>query len=104
PLSAAAVLAASTFVALAATPARADLQNPRQAFLRGSVSGLFLHWGMRTAPAHTSCSAWESAVTGGGWNPDYWVQEARKLHTQYIVLATFLSCLGFAPRTPWAIH
>ncbi|MEU3502920.1 hypothetical protein ABZ726_19915 [Streptomyces hundungensis] len=26
-------------------PARADLQNPRQDFLRASTSGLFLHWG-----------------------------------------------------------
>ncbi len=88
---------------LTAVPAQADLQHPRQQFLRGSVGGLFLHWGMRTAPSHTSCSAWESAVTGGGWNAQYWVQEAQKLHTQYIVLATFHSRLGYARPWPSAI-
>ncbi|MFE4965510.1 glycosyl hydrolase family 28 protein [Streptomyces sp. NPDC056660] len=76
-----------------------DLENPRQDFLRGSVGGLFLHWGLRTAPAHTSCTAWENDVTNGGWTPDYWVQEAQKLHTQYLVLATFHSRLGYA--RPW---
>lgn len=76
-----------------------DLENPRQAFLRGSVGGLFLHWGERTAPAHTSCTAWENDVTNGGWTPDYWVNEAQKLHTQYLVLATFHSRLGYA--RPW---
>jgi hypothetical protein len=96
---AAAVVAASTLVVVSTTPAQADLQHPRQAFLRNSIGGLFLHWGMRTAPAHTSCSAWESAVTSGGWDPNYWVAEAKKLHTQYIVLATFHSRLGYA--RPW---
>ncbi|MFF5207253.1 discoidin domain-containing protein [Streptosporangium sp. NPDC000396] len=86
-----------------AGPARAELQHPRQAFLRSSVGGLFLHWGMRTSPAHTSCSAWEAAVTGGGWNPDYWVEEAMKLHTRYIVLATFHSRLGYARPYPSGI-
>ncbi|MEW2048746.1 discoidin domain-containing protein [Streptomyces sp. NPDC005476] len=82
----------------AAQPAlRAD--NPRQDFLRASVGGLFLHWGLRTAPAHTSCSAWEKDVTDGGWTPGYWVKEAQKLHTQYLVLATFHSRLGYA--RPW---
>ncbi|MCI3271116.1 glycosyl hydrolase family 28 protein [Streptomyces cylindrosporus] len=76
-----------------------DLDNPRQDFLRGSVGGLFLHWGLRTAPAHTSCTAWENDVTSGGWSPDYWVNEAQKLHTQYLVLATFHSRLGYA--RPW---
>ncbi|MFJ5032649.1 glycosyl hydrolase family 28 protein [Streptomyces sp. NPDC088560] len=82
------------------TPARPlDLENPRQAFLRASVGGLFLHWGLRTAPAHTDCAAWEKDVIAGGWTPDYWVNEARKLHTQYLVLATFHSRLGYA--RPW---
>ncbi|MGW2620054.1 glycosyl hydrolase family 28 protein [Streptomyces sp. NPDC001500] len=76
-----------------------DLENPRQDFLRDSVGGLFLHWGLRTAPAHTSCTAWENDVTDGGWTPDYWVKEARKLHTQYLVLAAFHSRLGYA--RPW---
>jgi alpha-L-fucosidase len=89
----AAVLTAST------TPAQADLQNPRQTFLRNSIGGLFLHWGERTAPQHTSCSGWESAVTAGHWDAHYWVQEAQKLHAQYIVLATFHSRLGYA--RPW---
>ncbi|GAA2409121.1 hypothetical protein GCM10010404_78830 [Nonomuraea africana] len=88
---------------LAAAPARADLQHPRQAFLRASIGGLFLHWGMRTSPQHTSCSAWESAVTSGGWNANYWVNEAKKLHTQYIVLATFHSRLGYARPYPSSI-
>ncbi|MEV5386737.1 glycosyl hydrolase family 28 protein [Streptomyces sp. NPDC052721] len=83
-----------------ATPVRPRAaDDSRQAFLRGSVGGLFLHWGLRTAPAHTSCTAWEKDVTNGGWTPDYWVNEARKLHTQYLVLATFHSRLGYA--RPW---
>ncbi|MFI6290647.1 carbohydrate-binding protein [Nonomuraea sp. NPDC050790] len=100
-----ALLAVLTLIlgTLVALPARAELQHPRQAFLRSSVGGLFLHWGMRTSPQHTSCGAWESAVTGGGWNPGYWVQEARKLHTQYIVLATFHSRLGYARPYPSAV-
>ncbi|MGW2459454.1 glycosyl hydrolase family 28 protein [Streptomyces sp. NPDC001761] len=76
-----------------------DLENSRQDFLRNSVGGLFLHWGLRTAPAHTSCTAWENDVTDGGWTPGYWVDEAQKLHTQYLVLATFHSRLGYA--RPW---
>src|SRR5215211_9295090 len=102
-LLAAAVVAASTLVAVPGTPAQADLQHPRQAFLRSSVGGLFLHWGMRTAPAHTSCSAWESAVTSGGWDPNYWVTEAIKLHTQYLVFASFHSRLGYARAWPSSI-
>ncbi|MFF4347135.1 discoidin domain-containing protein [Streptomyces sp. NPDC001530] len=85
------------------SPARADLQNPRQDFLRASTGGLFLHWGERTAPQHTSCSGWESDVTNGGWSADYWVNEALKLHTQYLVLATFHSRLGYARPWPSAI-
>ena len=48
------------------TPARAELFNPRQTFLRNSTAGLFLHWGMFTAPIHTDCAAWEKDVTDGG--------------------------------------
>jgi alpha-L-fucosidase len=98
-LLAVAVVAAGSLAVLSGAPARADLQHPRQDFLRSSIGGLFLHWGMRTAPAHTDCASWESAVTSGGWDPNYWVGEARKLHTQYIVLATFHSRLGYA--RPW---
>jgi alpha-L-fucosidase len=83
------------------TGAHADLQNPRQTFLRNSVGGLFLHWGMRTSSPNTTCSGWESAISG--WNANYWVQEARKLHTQYIVLATFHSRLGYGRPWPSAI-
>ncbi len=82
-----------------AAPARADLLNPRQTWLRNSTAGLFLHWGMRTNPGYTSCSAWESAITNGGWNANYWVQEAQKLHVQYLVLASFHSRLGYG--RPW---
>jgi len=97
--------AAKPMTASAAAPPAApaakplDLDNPRQDFLRGSVGGLFLHWGQRTAPAHTSCTGWESDVTSGGWTPGYWVNEALKLHTRYLVLATFHSRLGYA--RPW---
>lgn len=87
----------TSLVALPA--ANAEVQHPRQQFLRDSVGGLFLHWGMRTSPGYTSCSAWESAVKSGGWDPAYWVREAQKLHTQYLVLATFHSRLGYA--RPW---
>jgi len=102
-LLAAIVMAAGTFIAVTASPAQADLQHPRQTFLRNSIGGLFLHWGMRTSPAHTSCSAWEDAVFSGGWDPNYWVREAQKLHAQYIVLATFHSRLGYARPWPSAI-
>ncbi|WP_084557445.1 discoidin domain-containing protein [Hamadaea tsunoensis] len=100
---AAALLAAGVLVGAGAPAAHADLQNPRQDFLRAATGGLFLHWGMRTSPGYTSCSAWENAVVAGGWDPNYWVAEAKKLHTQYIVLATFHSRLGYARPWPSAI-
>jgi alpha-L-fucosidase len=84
-------------------PAHADLTNPRQAALRNATSGLFLHWGMLTSPGYTSCTAWENAVTGGGWKADYWVTEAQKLHASYITLATFHSKLGYARPWPSAV-
>ena len=88
---------------VSAGSAHADLTNPRQTFLRNSVGGLFIHWGERTAPAHTDCAQWEADVTNGGWTPDYWVNEALKLHVQYLVLATFHSRLGYARPWPSAI-
>jgi alpha-L-fucosidase len=88
---------------LGARPARADLTNPRQDFLRASTSGLFLHWGMLTSPGYTSCTAWENAITSGGWSADYWVGEAQKLRASYIVLATFHSKLGYGRAWPSSI-
>jgi alpha-L-fucosidase len=96
----AALMVAGSLVALGLPPAaHADLQNPRQDFLRGSVGGLFLHWGERTSPQHTDCAQWERDVLDGGWTAQYWVNEAKKLHVQYLVLATFHSRLGYA--RPW---
>jgi hypothetical protein len=90
-------------VAVAAQPAQAEMFHPRQEWLRNSTAGLFMHWGMFTVTdsgtIHTDCAAWEKDVTDSGWNADYWVREAQKLHTQYIVLATFHSRLGYA--RPW---
>src|SRR5437899_3792133 len=83
--------------------ARADLINPRQNFLRASTSGVFLHWGMLTSPGYTSCSAWENAITSGGWTAGYWVSEAQKLHASYITLATFHSKLGYGRAWPSSI-
>jgi alpha-L-fucosidase len=100
---AALLVAAGLVAGVAPTVAHAELQNPRQDFLRSSQAGLFLHWGERTSPQHTDCGAWESDVTKGGWSADYWVNEAKKLHTQYIVLATFHSRLGYARPWPSAI-
>ncbi|NUR86009.1 MAG: alpha-L-fucosidase, partial [Nonomuraea sp.] len=80
-------------------PATAEVEHPRQAWLRASTAGLFLHWGMFTAPRHLDCAAWEQDVTGGGWTPDYWVDQARELGASYLVLATFHSRLGYA--RPW---
>ena len=97
-----AALAAATF-AIPHSPAQAEVLNPRQDWLRNSVSGLFLHWGMRTSPSHSSCSGWEDAVTGGGWSADYWVQETKKLHAKYMVLASFHSRLGYSRAWPSAI-
>jgi hypothetical protein len=97
----AAVLAAAALaVAGVGVPsARAELLHPRQEWLRNSTAGLFLHWGMFTSPRHLDCADWERAVNEGGWNADYWVDEARKLGASYIVLATFHSRLGYA--RPW---
>jgi alpha-L-fucosidase len=100
---AAVLVAAGLVVTTTPAVAQAELQNPRQDFLRASQAGLFLHWGERTAPQHTDCGAWESDVTKGGWSADYWVTEAKKLHAQYIVLATFHSRLGYARPWPSAI-
>lgn len=82
-----------------AAPAGAEVQHPRQQWMRDSTAGLFLHWGMFTAPRHTDCAAWERDVTDGGWTADYWIDEAKKLRASYIVLATFHSRLGYA--RPW---
>ncbi|MFL6075692.1 MAG: hypothetical protein ACJ73S_20075, partial [Mycobacteriales bacterium] len=78
---------------------RAELFSPRQQMLRNATAGLFLHWGMFTAPLHTDCAQWEADVTNGGWDPNYWPAEAVKLHASYLVLATFHSRLGYA--RPW---
>ncbi|MER8157588.1 alpha-L-fucosidase [Streptomyces sp. NPDC094472] len=86
-------------VGLLAAPAKAEVQHPRQEWLRQSTAGLFLHWGMFTHPQHRDCAEWERDVTEGGWSADYWVDEARKLGASYIVLATFHSRLGYA--RPW---
>ena len=83
----------------AAPPTTSEVEHPRQDWMRASTAGLFLHWGMFTAPQHLDCAEWERDVTGGGWTPDYWVDEARKLGASYIVLATFHSRLGYA--RPW---
>jgi alpha-L-fucosidase len=98
-------LVAASLVAslLVATPARAELFQPRQQWLRDSTAGLFLHWGMATAPVYKDCAAWEQAITDGGWDPNYWVNEGVKLHVQYLVLASFHSRLGYARAWPSAI-
>ncbi|MFC0108026.1 alpha-L-fucosidase [Kibdelosporangium aridum] len=90
-------------LAMVAPVAHAEVEHPRQQWLRASTAGLFLHWGMFTAPKHLDCAEWERDVTGGGWNADYWVDEARKLGASYIVLATFHSRLGYARPWPSAI-
>jgi hypothetical protein len=96
----AALLVLTVIAGLISAPAaRAEVVHPRQQWLRDSTAGLFLHWGMFTAPAHRDCAEWERDVTEGGWSPDYWVDEARKLGASYIVLATFHSRLGYA--RPW---
>jgi len=86
---------------------RRRLRNPRGLLalwtalvaLLLATAGMFLHWGMFTAPKHLDCASWEKDVTDGGWDPDYWVDEARKIRAGYIVLATFHSRLGYA--RPW---
>ncbi|MES4904025.1 MULTISPECIES: discoidin domain-containing protein [unclassified Streptomyces] len=98
--SATALLAVGALLLTGPAPAHAEVVHARQQWLRDSQAGLFLHWGMRTAPGYTSCSAWEKAVTDGGWDADYWVGEAVKLHTKYLVLASFHSRLGYARAWP----
>jgi len=97
------LMIAGGLIALSPPGAKADLQNPRQDFLRNSQGGLFIHWGERTSPQHTNCGQWENDVLNGGWNANYWVNEAKKLHVQYVVLATFHSRLGYARPWPSAI-
>ncbi|WP_170155002.1 discoidin domain-containing protein [Lentzea atacamensis] len=96
-------MTAALLVVGVSSPARAEVLHPRQDWLRASTSGLFLHWGMRTNPGYTSCTAWEAAVTNGGWTAKYWVDEAKKLHAQYLVLASFHSRLGYARAWPSSI-
>src|SRR5690242_12202017 len=92
-------VAAVVVALVGVAPARADLQNPRQDWIRAATGGLFLHWGMRTSPGYTSCTAWETAINNGHWDANYWVDEAVKLHVQYITLASFHSRLGYS--RPW---
>ncbi|HEV7899962.1 MAG TPA: discoidin domain-containing protein [Planosporangium sp.] len=99
---------AMLLVVFGVPPARAELFNPRQAWMRNATAGLFLHWGLRTTrsdPAappftNTDCAAWESEVTGSGWNADKWVSATQQLHAQYLVLASFHSRLGYARAWP----
>src|SRR5262245_45315074 len=98
-----AVWAAACTLASPAAPARAELIHPRQDFPRRSGAGVVLHGGTQTSPQHTSCSAWETDVTNGGWNAGYWVSEAKKLHAQYLVLASFHSKLGYTRAWPSAV-
>jgi alpha-L-fucosidase len=103
-IAAVVAIAATAIVAAGGSrPAHADLQNPRQNFLRASTSGVFLHWGMLTSPGYTSCSAWENAITSGGWDANYWVSQAQELHASYLVLATFHSKLGYGRSWPSSI-
>jgi alpha-L-fucosidase len=100
---AATLLVGAMVATLAPGSAQAELSHPRQDWLRGSTAGLFLHWGMRTSPGYQSCSDWENAVTNGGWTPTYWINEAKKLHAQYVVLASFHSRLGYARAWPSSV-
>jgi len=93
-------VAAAAMAGLGVPAAQAETEHPRQEWLRDASGGVFLHWGMFTAPAHTDCAAWESAVTDGGWDAHYWVAEAKKLNASYLVLATFHSRLGYARAWP----
>ena len=97
------VIVLSLFLALAiTTPARAVVIDSRQEWFRNAKAGLFLHWGMRTSPAYLGkdASAWEARVTADGWNANYWVDEAIKLHASYLVLASFHSRLGYVRTWP----
>ena len=70
-LACAALLLAGLATVIGSSPASAEVQNPRQTWMRQATAGLFLHWGMRTAPGYTDCAQWEQAVTDGGWDPNY---------------------------------
>ena len=59
-LGAVAAALVAAMLAIPGSPARAEVSNPRQDWLRNSQSGLFLHWGMRTNPGYKTCSAWEA--------------------------------------------
>jgi hypothetical protein len=95
-----ALAVAAGLVVVAPAPVSAEMFHPRQEWLRNGTGGLFLHWGMRTAPQHTNCAEWEKAVTDGGWEARHWIDEAIKLKAEYVVLATFHSRLGYARAWP----
>jgi alpha-L-fucosidase len=97
----AAAVAAPALSLATATPAHADLFNPRQDWLRDSLAGVFLHWGLRTAPVYTDVAAFEQDAAS--WSAAYWVGEAQKLHASYLVLASFHSKLGYLRAWPSAI-
>jgi alpha-L-fucosidase len=99
-------IAAPSLVGAAPAAARDDgstdegLFDPRQRWLRDSLAGVFLHWGLLTAPGYTDVTAWEADVTGGGWSATYWVEQAKLLHADYLVLAAFHSKLGYLRAWP----
>ncbi len=95
------------FTMVGAPPAHAEVEHPRQTWMRDATAGLFLHWGLRTSRGpdkppflNTDCAAWEAEVTASGWDANKWVDAAQKLHAQYLVLATFHSRLGYARAWP----
>jgi len=53
-------------------------------------------------PSMADAFAWPTGWQqfNGGWNANYWIDEALKLHAQYVVLASFHSRLGYARAWP----
>jgi alpha-L-fucosidase len=99
-------VAASSLLGAAPAAARDDgstddgLFNPRQRWLRDSLGGIFLHWGLLTAPGYTDVAEWQADVTNGGWSAQYWVDQAKLLHGSYLVLTAFHSKLGYLRAWP----
>src|SRR6266508_4337115 len=90
--------AAPVVVGAAAPAARAELFNPRQQWLRDATAGLFLHWGMRTAPGYIYVASWEASASA--WSPVYFLDEAYKLSSRYVLLARLITQHEYAYCSP----
>lgn len=78
---------------------RAEVEARLAAWFTPAKIGLFLHWGLGTAPGFQTVADFDTAVAAAGWSARKWVDEAKRIRAGYITLASFHSHLGFI--RPW---